>query len=176
MIHDWHTTLREYKKLRNEIDNRCNQLHQEHKNHTQCHKGCSSCCMDFKLLPVEYHYILNQIKNKKVEIIPDHEKDKCVFLVNDLCSIYEHRPVICRSHGLPILFTDEEFNNLSLTFCPLNFQDVNDDYFTLENSYNQDRFNSKLFSINQSFIKTFQDEQYAETQMIEMSWLVDCLG
>ncbi|MCF8359850.1 MAG: YkgJ family cysteine cluster protein [Prolixibacteraceae bacterium] len=176
MIKDPKEVLKEYRQLRNEIDARCTQLHREHKNHTQCRKGCSGCCMDFRLLPVEFHYILNQIINKRVEVNLVHEKGECVFLVNDTCSIYEHRPVICRSHGLPILFTDEKFNNLSLTFCPLNFKDVPDDYFSLENSYDQDTYNQKLFSINQSFIKTFQDEQYAEKQMIEMSRLVGCLG
>lgn len=165
--------LQNYRLLRNEIDRNCSQLHHLHQQHTQCRKGCSSCCMDFSLLPVEFHYILEQIKNKHVTINRDTTKGQCIFLFDQSCTIYEHRPIICRSHGLPILFMDEEGENFNLSFCPLNFNDVDDDYFSLENSYHQDTINSKHYQINKSFVSYFHEQNYSERQMLKMSSLKD---
>jgi uncharacterized protein len=164
-----------YRRLRDEVSHNCSQLHQLHLEHTQCRKGCSSCCMDFSLLPVEFHYILHHIKSGPITINNEAIEGQCIFLVNNACTIYEHRPIICRSHGLPILFMDEEGENFNLSFCPLNFNDVDDDYFSLENSYHQDTINSKLYQNNKSFVGNLQGQHYSERQMLEMSRLKDFL-
>lgn len=164
-----------YRQLGVKIDAICTQLHEVHSEHTQCKKGCSSCCMNFCLLPVEFHFILEHLKDELVELNRSAENDQCVFLVNNACSIYQYRPIICRSHGLPILFMDDEGENWNLSFCPLNFDDLPDEYFSLENSYDQDTLNSELFLINKAFIEAYQDKNYGEMQMLEMSSLVDYL-
>lgn len=164
-----------YRQLCNKIDAICNQLHQVHREHTQCQKGCSSCCMNFCLLPVEFHSILEQLKNESFELNRSTENDQCIFLVNNACIIYEHRPIICRSHGLPILFMDDEGENWNLSFCPLNFSEVSDEYFSFENSYQQDALNSELFQINKAFIEAYKDKNYGDMQMLEMSSLADYL-
>lgn len=42
------------------------------------------------------------------------------MLVNDRCSIYELRPLICRTQGLPLLLETED-GEAEVDFCPLNF-------------------------------------------------------
>lgn len=155
-----------YREMRSKIDKQCDQLHLFHQQHTQCRKGCSNCCMDFGLMPVEFHYIVEQLKNKPIAHNSETEKGQCIFLVNNECTIYEHRPIICRSHGLPILFMDEVGENFNLSFCPLNFNDVDDDYFSLENSYHQDTFNSKLYLINNAFTEAYTEHRYQSSQLV----------
>jgi Fe-S-cluster containining protein len=156
----------DYLKLRIDLQKTCTALHNLHSPHTQCGKGCSSCCMDFGLMPVEFHYIVEQLKNKPIALNRETEKGQCIFLVNNECTIYEHRPIICRSHGLPILFMDEEGENYNLSFCPLNFNNVNDNYFSFENSYHQDTFNSKLYMINKAFIEAYTKHRYQSSQLV----------
>ncbi len=163
-----------YQSIRLEIDKRCQQLHKEHKAHTQCRKGCSACCMDFSVLPVEFHSILAEIKNQGSVPLND-TTEGCLFLVNNACTIYAFRPSICRSHGLPILNMDNEGENWELSFCPLNFEDADEEYFTLDNGFQQDLYNSKLYLANLEFITTYKEVKYREDELVEMSTLKNFL-
>jgi hypothetical protein len=51
------------------------------------------------------------------------ERVACPLLVDDRCSIYESRPLICRTQGLPLLMEAED-GGLEVDFCPLNFAGV----------------------------------------------------
>lgn len=42
------------------------------------------------------------------------------MLVEDRCAIYESRPLICRTQGLPLLLKAED-GEAEVDFCPLNF-------------------------------------------------------
>ena len=48
------------------------------------------------------------------------ESVACPLLVDDQCSIYDSRPIICRTQGLPLLYEAEDGNS-EVDFCPLNF-------------------------------------------------------
>ena len=54
---------------------------------------------------------------------PAHQ-DRCALLVDGRCAVYTDRPLICRSHGLPIAVLDptDSSGQLRLDHCPLNFQ------------------------------------------------------
>ena len=164
-----------YTKIISEIDQRCIQLHQKHQKHTLCKKGCSQCCMNFKVLPVEFHAILSAIQVQPPQQLNKDSSEGCIFLVDNTCTIYEHRPSICRSHGLPILNMDIEGENWELSFCPLNFTKVDEAYFTLENGFQQDLFNSKLYLANREFVKKFENPKYSENELLELSELVNFL-
>jgi Fe-S-cluster containining protein len=157
-----------FEHLRNEADNSCNELHFQHQQHTVCRHGCDQCCMNFNLLPVEFHAILNAVKGRKIDIQLTGNDEECPFLVEHSCQIYESRPLICRSHGLPILTMDEDGDDWELSFCPLNFTKADEEYFTNENCYPQDVFNSKLYLLNQEFINTYKDEKFGNTDMLDL--------
>ncbi len=42
------------------------------------------------------------------------------MLVDDRCAVYESRPLICRTQGLPLLIEAED-GEAEVDFCPLNF-------------------------------------------------------
>jgi len=49
--------------------------------------------------------------------------DRCAMLVRGRCAIYDERPLICRSHGVPVR-VEAPGEPPSQTCCPLNFTQV----------------------------------------------------
>ena len=94
-----------------------------------------------------------------------------VFLKNHRCTIYNSRPIICRTHGLPLLFTNNEAE-WELSACELNFQEFDLEKFTSKNTFPQDKFNSKLFLLNKAFINEFDEIKYGEFDLIPIKNLV----
>jgi hypothetical protein len=72
-----------------------------------CNKGCSNCCYQRVMLSqTEADTIAHNIKRKAVQLspayrLPDEDAfssgTPCNFLVGGECSIYEHRPLMCRN-------------------------------------------------------------------------------
>lgn len=162
-----------YKTLRTEIDSHSKNLSSEHSKHMQCKKGCDKCCIDYNIFPVEFHFILNDFRKKNISPASENTKkeDACIFLINHACSIYNQRPIICRTHGLPLLFMNDNCE-WELSACELNFTDFNFNEFTLGNTLPQDKYNSKLFMLNKKFIADFQDEKYNEMDLIPIKELL----
>jgi uncharacterized protein len=68
---------------------------------TPCKKGCSLCCyneVSVSLLEAEYIEKHTGIKQSVNLDINDFPGTPCPFLDNSACSIYEHRPFVCRRH------------------------------------------------------------------------------
>ncbi|MBS2212597.1 YkgJ family cysteine cluster protein [Carboxylicivirga mesophila] len=154
-------TLDNYKALREEIDAATIKLWDEHHNNMACKKGCDKCCLNFDVFPIEFDYIKQQVEENYPEVLnqslsPDSfgEEDKCLFLKDHQCSIYTARPIICRTHGYPLLYMNEAGDQWELSHCELNFTQVDEDYFNEDNCYAQDTFNSRLFMMNKEYIKT----------------------
>jgi uncharacterized protein len=124
--------------------------------------------MDFSIFPVEFHSILEEIRNSTPEYNDTAAEGECLFLVNGLCSIYGSRPVICRTHGLPLLSMGEE--EWELNHCVLNFKEAAP-LFDESNTFLQDRYNSKLFLLNREFIKSFREKDYTEFELIPLKEL-----
>jgi len=161
-----------YKELLKEIDQHASFLEDMHHKHIKCRNGCDLCCIDFSVFPVEFYFILNELKkiNFKPEPDVDTKNEICVFLKNSSCTIYEQRPIMCRTHGLPLLYTNDE-GEYELSACELNFTEFDFDDFTVVNTLPQDKFNSKLFLLNREFIAKFQDKKYGELELIPLKEL-----
>src|SRR5690554_4266888 len=162
--------LKAYKQLRDNIDELSGKLHRQHTEYMQCRKGCDLCCMDYSILPVEYHYIKNELKKEKEFSVPERSEassNGCIFLKNHECTIYKHRPVICRTHGLPLLFTNDDYE-WELSTCELNFRQFNYADFNPGNTYPQDTYNSKLFMLNKTFIAEEGEGKYGEFDLIPL--------
>lgn len=82
--------------------------------HLACNAGCSSCCRDIpvEITDVEARHIAEATGRAPAKLSPGRHKlppstselrrvnGPCTFLVDDRCSIYEHRPYNCRSLGV----------------------------------------------------------------------------
>lgn len=157
----------EYQQFIDEIDQRVADLTAMHTGQMACGKGCDLCCIDFDLFPVEFHHMKETLQNRMPQP-PAQEPGRCAFLENHACTIYEHRPYICRTHGLPLINMDEEGDEWELSFCELNFTDAGDDYFDEQNVLEQDSANSRLYMMNSRFIDNHPQYGYREKQMIPM--------
>ncbi|MCX8069882.1 MAG: YkgJ family cysteine cluster protein, partial [Thermodesulfovibrionales bacterium] len=77
-----------------------------------CKKGCSNCCkthQDIPVYPLElvgiYWYTIEKIdgdtrKTLKTQLGRYKGEARCPFLVDDLCAIYEVRPISCRQFNV----------------------------------------------------------------------------
>ena len=83
-------------------------LHLVHFARTQCQRGCSGCCSDdLSVFSVESDAI-KLAYALLLKLGTPHAIGGCAFLAEDgACRIYEHRPYVCRTHGLPMRWFDE---------------------------------------------------------------------
>lgn len=163
-----------YRALRSEIDKHAEYLEDTHRKHINCKNGCDLCCMDYSIFPVEFYFILNELKENNIGNFSNNPVDKntCVFLINHSCSIYKQRPVICRTHGLPLLFANDD-GNWELSACELNFTTYDFEEFEMGNTFPQDKYNSKLFVLNKEFIASFKEKKYGEFDLIPLKELIN---
>lgn len=139
-------SIKLYRQLIKKIDDYEARLLKEYSGQIRCAKGCSACCILGSIFPVEaysiYTYITGkgELKNLKNS---GSKGDNCVFLQDGACSIYPCRPVICRTHGYPILTGGR------VDYCPENFRGIEriDSGFILD----LDALNRALVSINLLF-------------------------
>ena len=119
-----------YRVLIDEVDRAAEDLYGIFGNRVVCLAGCSSCCkIPRSVLPIEAEYILthNDLDEaSKQKVRKQAEKSpNCPFLVDDLCAVYPIRPLICRTHGLPLLYYFESEQGYAITHCDLNFSGEN---------------------------------------------------
>jgi Fe-S-cluster containining protein len=96
----------------------------------QCREGCSSCCKpDLTIGVVEAASIRAHLKQnpekfselEKLAFENPHEGTRCSFLTETgACAIYEIRPIMCRSYGVPLSYTLDDITE-NRGVCELNF-------------------------------------------------------
>lgn len=163
-----------YKTLRNNIDELSDKLEKQHKKHMKCKAGCDLCCMDYNIFPIEFYSIVKAVKERDEQpnLSTVTDESNCIFLNNHKCEIYADRPIICRTHGLPLLYMNED-NGWELSACELNFTEFDMEEFSDKNTFPQDKFNSKLFLLNKEFLAENKLTNYSEFDLIPIKNLVN---
>ncbi len=99
-----------------------------------CRDGCSTCCHQrISVFAIEADAIRDALAELAVrdpelrarvraQADAPAAQRHCALLVDDRCSIYPQRPLICRSHGLPVVADDRTPDKVDA--CPLNFRDT----------------------------------------------------
>lgn len=76
--------------------------------YTACKRGCNHCChIEVAITGVEAQLLGSKIGVQPAKLNPPELRPKgsfsydtpCSFLENGECSIYEHRPFVCRNHS-----------------------------------------------------------------------------
>ncbi len=179
-----------YKKLLNDIDVLTENLHKRFSKQITCHLGCTGCCQQqLTLSKVEANFITQAIKELSIEkqnnlkqaaqaiLEMRAETDACAMLDGLGCSIYEVRPVICRTHGFPISFKDEETQDTLLDVCPLNFAEEENLELGLEDTIDIDRVNLRLAAINYAYCRDILgDEKKSAERMAMAEIIISTLG
>jgi len=102
-------------------------INTKYSNQMKCSEGCSKCCFtNISVFKVESERIAEWFSSQEPVVQNElrelwktkNETGACTFLYNDRCTIYEARPVICRTQGAPLFLQSENV----LDYCPLNFE------------------------------------------------------
>ena len=136
-----------YQTLIAQIEALCAHVKNIHGDSIVCRAGCDECCVNFTIGVGEFAALKGKILNLP-ECSANKDRGSCFFLNNGLCSIYEFRPVICRTHGLPVRFADEN-GNIEYSSCCKNSAITMDE----SNTIDIDSINEKLAILNMLALK-----------------------
>ncbi len=114
--------------LRTRVDAHFDAVHQRSPAQVQCKPGCDRCChVDLSVFEVEAARVrtalaaLRPAERARVRAQADSVAH-CALLLEGRCVVYDQRPVICRSHGAPVLV--EHPDGARIENCELNFRDA----------------------------------------------------
>jgi Fe-S-cluster containining protein len=148
--------FRYYLQLVEQIDKWTSEMTNRYKQQLACRKGCDLCCRRrFSVAAVEaynialaYRQLPSQVQQRVGETT-----DACAFLIEGACSIYESRPAICRTFGLPSLHRNEQ-EEAVISWCELNFTNTGEDFeFQADGIIDIDTLNTKIAGVNGLFLK-----------------------
>jgi Fe-S-cluster containining protein len=152
--------FREYQALLRQLNLKSAQLSALHSSNMRCAKGCHSCCQpDLSVTAVEAEHIKAWIAAQpglleKLEALAKADPwkgSRCALLdAEGSCSIYDVRPVICRSHGFPIRFAADNAE-VKTDVCPLNFNGTPIEDLASDAVIDIDKLNTLLAVINIRF-------------------------
>ncbi|MCU0844217.1 MAG: YkgJ family cysteine cluster protein [Spirochaetes bacterium] len=120
-------SLTHYNALVRRVDAFCADVLREYGSSIACAPGCDSCCILETVNAVEagvllgYAVLLEPARRNAIMLRaaePACDGKPCVLLQNGLCAVYEARPLICRTHGLPVYLDG------AVDFCPKNFTGI----------------------------------------------------
>ena len=157
-----HTLLANYFALRTRVDELCHVIGQGFATHIACTAGCDRCCRHLSLFPVEAFALAEAVRRlapDRVELLrnlaaaasPD---SACPLLQDGLCLLYDARPIICRTHGLPLVYLQD--GNQHVDCCPDNFRDIG----SLPGNaiIRLDQLNTTLAAVNAVFIASMEEK------------------
>jgi len=148
-----------YQKLLNKVDEFSSRITQRYRKHISCGYGCSDCCQqNLNLLPLEYSFLQKKffllsesmkkiLRNRAAQRLGDYTP--CVLLHHGACVLYERRPIICRTHGLPLFITEGDKERRDC--CPRNFTSYCLELLPQNDFLYLERLNTILITINRVF-------------------------
>ena len=136
--------LKNYETYLKFLDSKLKKFFESQKPFIFCQKGCAKCCKkaQFPYSLLEMKYLLTgfvlldketqqKVENNLHEIVNKRKKYKgkkfkydCPFLVDDKCSVYKYRGVICRTFGLMTQTLDGKIKSPFCSALGLNYSNV----------------------------------------------------
>lgn len=121
-------SLENYRALVERVDEICLRTSADFQSQISCRPGCDACCRHLSVFAVEAAALtlaLSQLSGEEAAVIRQAARDAspqspCPLLHQGLCLLYQARPIICRTHGLPLLI--ERDGARAVDFCPENFR------------------------------------------------------
>ena len=117
--------------------------------HIRCAEGCAACCLLETVVPLEAYVITAYLQSRPPLAFENGatHPDQCVFLYQNHCAIYPVRPLICRTHGLPLAYSAQQ----TVDACPRNFTEVDLAALDPQWWFDADRLAENLIRLNLAF-------------------------
>jgi hypothetical protein len=164
--------LANYHLLVSRIDELCRRITDRFAAAIRCAPGCSSCCRHLTLFPVEAAALEESLVESDTALDgldgDSRQADHCPLLRQEVCLAYPLRPVICRTHGLPLLTVIDGERRIDC--CPENFRGVEslpgDAVIDLET------LNRTLVAVNARFVAETDDPFYRTGERIAVAAVI----
>lgn len=171
--------IEEYRRLRDDVDRKAAELMEVHRERLCCRALCSDCCVNLTVWPVEFFSIVEELKATKWPRPVWDEAASCGLLKDGLCQIYPYRPIICRTHGLPLVYLHDEDrpDEYAISFCEKNFVgvDIETFVFTPDNTLHLDEMNERLARINLGYLEEGAGAGFENRRRIELREILEYL-
>lgn len=148
--------LANYQTFIGRVDELCRQIGAGWREHIVCRQGCDSCCRHLQLFPVEAAALAAALHALPPAQVAELQKrarqaspDACPLLVEGSCRLYAARPLICRTHGLPLLIKGDDGPRVD--YCPMNFAGLA--ALPAAAVIDLERLNTALVAINQLYLR-----------------------
>jgi len=145
--------LQNYRSLTAKVDDICRLIALKYESCLACREGCDDCCRHISIFPVEAESLAAALRELPAEessrirkLARAASSEACPLLDNGRCLLYAARPIICRTHGFPILSAGPAG---VIDFCPKNFIGVAS--FPAAYILDIDLLNTTLAAINSVF-------------------------
>ena len=179
------------------LNNKLEGFFDSQKDYIFCKKGCAKCCKNaqFPYSFLELQYLLkgylqldketrdiisqkvDKIKEDKIKSKEDLFRYECPFLINNECSVYNYRGIVCRTFGL---MENADNNIIKTPFCcyeGLNYSNVMDNNEISEDKVNKINPKNKplAFNINHNLLTSEDFERGFNIKFGEKKPLIDWL-
>jgi len=155
--------LLKYRALVTEISCCCNDILMRYSDQVVCAKGCKgNCCRIHLSIPAveAFHlgaalmsYPADRVRQIRARVGRMNTSGPCPLLDRAACTMYPHRLILCRTHGLPI--QNRYRGKTYVGCCQKNFQQL----FPIPRDarLDLDRINRQLARINRQFMIEYGD-------------------
>lgn len=149
--------LRNLRALRAKLGHHAAGLEQIHARHLACQRGCDGCCQTERTVSaIEYRALEDALDTldpaTRERLAGQVEADHCTLLLDGACAMYAHRPLICRSHGLPMVMDGHR------DVCPLNFTEGDIHALPDDEVLSVDALTAILVAVNQLYCQEEGDD------------------
>ena len=153
---DIHKSLIDYRRLVARVDGMVHRIRRKYRVHIACHKGCACGCRNLSILPIEALSLsgaLQDLPRLAIAAIRKRAAAVCIWecplLSNGACSLYAFRPLICRTHGYPLLTHYQ--GRASIGYCRHNFKKMPS--IPADAVIDLEKINGRLRAINASVLR-----------------------
>jgi Fe-S-cluster containining protein len=157
--------LRNLRALRHKVDQHAQRVETTFAAHFACRRGCDGCCQtERSVSAVELAGVregldqLDEPTRARLGASTSH----CSMLVDGACAVYAHRPLICRSHGLPLVMDEQ------LDVCPLNFEQLDIAELPLPEVLNVGSVTAVLVAVNALYCQEEGADPRARTELRDL--------
>ncbi len=166
-------TLENYYNLVSRVDELCRRITTDYAERLACREGCDECCRHITLFPVEAVALASALGGlPPAEVSRIRERaasavnaEPCPLLEEGRCLLYAARPVICRTHGFPLVVERE--GDRVIDFCPKNFNGITT--FPSSIVIDLDLLNTTLAAINSLFLTSCRNRSQLQGERLSIA-------